>query len=115
MPYEIETKDGIVIRNIPDEIKPDSPELRQRVQQVRTANAPQHRGPVPNDLAPMPAKAEPRGLLTPELPGMLDAGLTMLTGALAAPIGHGAGILSTLTSGKFGTPEGIRAGQDTTK
>lgn len=35
MPYEIETKDGIVIRNIPDDVKPDSPEMRNRVDRAR--------------------------------------------------------------------------------
>lgn len=37
MPYSIETKDGIVIDNIPDNIKPDDPSLKQRVQQVRAS------------------------------------------------------------------------------
>lgn len=36
MAYEIETKDGIVIRNIPDDIKPDDPRLRQRVAEERS-------------------------------------------------------------------------------
>lgn len=31
MPYEIETKDGIVIRNIPDDVDPNSEELKARV------------------------------------------------------------------------------------
>lgn len=35
MPYEIETKDGIVVRNIPDNIPPDHESLRQRVMQAR--------------------------------------------------------------------------------
>lgn len=35
MPYEIETKDGIVIRGIPDDIKPDDPSIRERVMKAR--------------------------------------------------------------------------------
>jgi hypothetical protein len=35
MPYEIETKDGIVIRNIPDNIKPDDPSIKERVMRAR--------------------------------------------------------------------------------
>ena len=31
MPYEIITKDGITIRNIPDNVPPDSPDLKRRV------------------------------------------------------------------------------------
>jgi hypothetical protein len=35
MPYEIETKDGIVIRGIPDNIKPDDPSIKERVMRAR--------------------------------------------------------------------------------
>lgn len=36
MPYEIETKDGIVLRGIPDDVAPDDPSVKQRVQAART-------------------------------------------------------------------------------
>lgn len=35
MPYDIRTKDGIVIRGIPDDVSPDSADVKQRVQQAR--------------------------------------------------------------------------------
>src|SRR3990167_1347621 len=35
MPYSVRTKDGIVIRNIPDDVKPDDPSIRQRVEAAR--------------------------------------------------------------------------------
>ena len=35
MPYSITTKDGITINNIPDDVAPDSPELIERVAQIR--------------------------------------------------------------------------------
>jgi hypothetical protein len=35
MPYEIETKDGIVLRGIPDDVAPDDPSVKQRVQAAR--------------------------------------------------------------------------------
>lgn len=35
MPYEIETKDGIVIRGIPDTVKPDDPSLKAKVANAR--------------------------------------------------------------------------------
>lgn len=38
MPYEIETKDGIVIRNIPDDIPPDHPSVKDRVLSARKQN-----------------------------------------------------------------------------
>jgi hypothetical protein len=37
MPYSITTKDGITINNIPDDVAPDSPELKQRVAQIRAS------------------------------------------------------------------------------
>ncbi len=37
MPYEIETKDGIVIRGIPDDVKPDDPKIRAKVTNARQA------------------------------------------------------------------------------
>ena len=39
MPYEIVTQDGITIRNIPDNVDPNSPELKARVQKVRDEQA----------------------------------------------------------------------------
>lgn len=38
MPYSIETKDGIVINNIPDTVPHDSDELKARVAQIRAGN-----------------------------------------------------------------------------
>jgi len=39
MPYEIVTKDGITVRNIPDNVDPNSPELKARVQRARDEQA----------------------------------------------------------------------------
>lgn len=39
MPYDITTKDGITLRNIPDSVAPDSPELKARVASIRSGNA----------------------------------------------------------------------------
>lgn len=38
MPYDITTKDGITLRNIPDDVAPDSPQLRARVEKIRAGN-----------------------------------------------------------------------------
>ena len=35
MPYDIQTKDGITIRNVPDNIDPNSDEIKQRVAKER--------------------------------------------------------------------------------
>ncbi len=36
MPYTIETKDGIVLQNIPDDVDPNSAQLKARVEKIRT-------------------------------------------------------------------------------
>lgn len=38
MPYDITTKDGITLRNIPDDVAPDSPQLKARVEKIRSGN-----------------------------------------------------------------------------
>jgi len=38
MPYSITTRDGITIQNIPDNVPPDAPELRARVESLRAAS-----------------------------------------------------------------------------
>jgi len=38
MPYEIETKDDIVIRGIPDDISPDHPSVKERVTAARSGS-----------------------------------------------------------------------------
>lgn len=40
MPYDLTTKDGITIRNIPDDVPSDSQELKDRVTKIRSGNAP---------------------------------------------------------------------------
>lgn len=44
--------------------------------------------------------------------GAGEAGLTALSGGIAAPVSALGGIVGTMTSGKYGTQEGIKAGQD---
>jgi len=38
MPYDITTKDGITLRNIPDEIPADSPQIRSRIASIRAGS-----------------------------------------------------------------------------
>ena len=44
--------------------------------------------------------------------GAGEAGLTALSGSVAAPVSAFGGIVGTMTSGKYGTQQGIQAGQD---
>jgi hypothetical protein len=48
-----------------------------------------------------------------DIQGVGEAGRSVLSGMISAPVSALAGIAGTLTSGKFGTPQGIQAGQKT--
>ena len=68
MPYTIETKDGIIIRNIPDEIDPNSQTLRDRVNRERTQ------------------RDTPEMTTGERIQGTLEAGAAIATAGLLEPI-----------------------------
>jgi hypothetical protein len=75
---------------------------------TRADQIPGYGGPVPAATAPIstaPASFTER-LLAP-----VETAVALGTSAITAPVVEGAKILGTLTSGQFGTPEGIRAGE----
>lgn len=51
MPYDLKTKSGIVLRNIPDDMSPDAPELKQLVQSQLAARPRQPQAPEASDPA----------------------------------------------------------------
>lgn len=55
---------------------------------------------------------EGKKALGEKIVGAGEAGLTALSGSVAAPVSALGGIVGTMTSGKYGTQEGIQAGQD---
>lgn len=57
MPYSIETKDGIIIENIPDDLAPDSLQLQQRVADIRAKRDSAPEGDAVTSAA-MPSPAE---------------------------------------------------------
>ena len=57
MAYSITTKDGITINNIPDDVAPDSPDLKARVSAIRAG------GGAAALEAPAPEPAQPTGFL----------------------------------------------------
>jgi len=85
MPYSITTKDGITINNIPDDVAPDSPDLKARVAAIRAsseATAPETSpSPVP---APVPAETTMQGIT-----GAVTRGLAPI--ATGAALGAAAG------------------------
>lgn len=56
MPYSITTRDGIKINNIPDDVPPDAPELKERVAAIRAGQT--EAPPAPVESPPVAAPAE---------------------------------------------------------
>jgi hypothetical protein len=119
MPYSITTRDGITIQNIPDDVAPDSPDLKARVAQIRANGAsvslslvdqiPGEDGlPVPPQPEPPPDPSFGQRVL-----GALETGTTVVTGATGGLVGTLGGTLKGLAeqilAGNFGTLEANRA------
>lgn len=83
MPYSITTKDGITINNIPDDVSPDSPELKERVAKIRAEGVKQE--------SAKPAKeTTARGVIgAVARPALPVAGGAALGALLASPTGVG--------------------------
>lgn len=112
MPYSITTKDGITIANIPDDVAPDSPDLKARVAAIRADQTPPEmrvevtgsptEQPEPSTTATGLAGAATRGLALPATGAMLGAaigapfaGVGAIPGAIA---GAGAATLAGLVA-----------------
>jgi len=94
-----------------------NPQLQPKVEQpdelgqlILTGNAEQPKQEI-NQPRPVQQQKEP-GLIEKAI-GLGEAGLGTLSGMVAAPVSALAGIGGTLTSGKYGTQQGIQAGQKT--
>jgi len=89
MPYNIKTKDGIVIKNIPDSIDPNSDEIKQRVQaeRIRLFN--------PDVMASSPKAGRVQGEFSPSI-GEEVSGAVQTVGAL------GGGIADEIVAGYRG-------------
>lgn len=121
MPYSITTKDGITVRNIPDDVPSDSIELKARVEAIRRGEAKgstavdQIPGQAPDVVAPAatrPINTAPQSL-GDQAVGIGEAGLALATGATGGAVGMVAGTATGLAeqilSGQFGTEEAARA------
>lgn len=69
---------------------------------------PGYGGPVP--AATTPIRTKPTSLVD-KLRGAVETGVTLTTGAVTAPVVEASKIYGALTSGQFGTPEGLQAGE----
>lgn len=78
MPYSITTKDGITIQNIPDDVPPDAPELKERVAKIRAGMGnvqPEEPKPVGN---PSRLKGSALGGVAMGLRDAIDGGAQLL-------------------------------------
>lgn len=104
MPYDIQTKDGITIRNIPDDVPPDSPSLKARVAEIRAAGGASALAPPEGPSATVAGMAggATRGL-APVTGGAL---LGAAAGAPFAGVGAGPGALAGAALGAMAKPVG---------
>ena len=114
MPFSIQTKDGIKINNIPDNVDPNSNILRQRIADIRAQRQVQPRSPVADQLA---QEREARNLPGNErsfgekVRGAVDAGASVARKIVAEPI---AGI-ATIQAAQIGGLDAARAARDITR
>lgn len=90
MPYSITTKDGITINDIPDDVPPDSPELKARVAAIRAGGgAAALEAPKTQAQEPAAQPAQPTSAMDvakqvgAELTAPIQTGLTLGSGLLA--------------------------------
>jgi hypothetical protein len=102
MPYNIQTKDGIILRNIPDDIAKDSDVLKQRISDIRSGNKTQEQPiikaapqPAPQEQSQQPAPQEQ----APQQP-LPEAPSGLLRGAMD-PIDAGAQLLAKITPSRL--------------
>jgi len=105
MPYEIETKDGIVIRGIPDDISPDHPSVKERVTAARSGS-----GAKPQATPEQQSEASGMSRFTQGLRDPIDASAQLLTKALPEGVVNAGNRLNNLIAEKTGLvaklPEG---------
>lgn len=95
MPYSITTKDGITINNIPDDVAPDSPDLKARVAKIRagggTAALEAPAVAAQTAQQPAPATAVPERSMNEkvlyEAAAPFEAGISLGTGAIGSVAG----------------------------
>ena len=98
MPYSITTKDGITINNIPDDVAPDSPELKQKVAAIRAGGGQAQ----PIESSSLDQLLRQAGL-TARAVGPVAAGAT-LGGMVAGPPGAAVGALGVGLGQMVGDP-----------
>jgi len=101
MPYSITTKDGITIDNIPDDVPPDSPELKARVASIRAGGSTaQPAAQQPQAQAPAAPVEPPKSALDVFKQGAIEVTAPMQISATL-----GSGLLAQIPAGIRGLIE----------
>ena len=95
MAYSITTKDGITINNIPDDVAPDSPELKARVAAIRAGGGASSLEAPVQAPAPAPAQTTLSGLAS-----AVTRGLALPAAGAAAGANFAASCYSHAGTGK---------------
>jgi len=104
MAYSITTKDGITIDNIPDDVAPDSPDLKARVAAIRAGGGAATQKPEPSTTATGLAGAATRGVALPAAGAMLGAAMGAPFAGVGAIPGAIAGAGAATLAGLVGDP-----------
>ena len=105
MAYSITTKDGITINNIPDDVPPDSPELKARVAALRAGASPTAlEAPAPETTVKGLAGAATRGFALPAAGAALGAAIGAPFAGVGAIPGAIAGAGAATLAGLIGDP-----------
>jgi hypothetical protein len=100
MPYSITTKDGITINNIPDDVAPDSPELKARVAKIRAGGGTAALE-APAAVAAQPAQQPAPAPAVPER-SMLEQAAYEVAAPIESGLALGTGFLSSIPAGLRG-------------
>jgi hypothetical protein len=105
MAYSITTKDGITINNIPDDVPPDSPELKARVAALRAGGgAAALEAPAPDTTITGLSGAATRGLALPAAGALAGAAMGAPFAGVGAIPGAIAGAGAATLAGMVGDP-----------
>lgn len=98
MAYSITTKDGITINNIPDDVPPDAPELKNRVAALRAGKAEEAKSAAPQQEGPsmLGQLGRQAGLAARSVP----AGVASLAGIVGDPLNA---LINLITGSKLQT------------
>lgn len=109
-----------VYNNAPDDVTPDAVEARAAKEfgkRVTALDGGRAAAPKPTGADAIPgqrsiSKAEPEPSMQDRIMGAIETPIALGAGAIGGLVSPVAGLAGSLFSGKYGTPEGVRAGEE---